>query len=258
MLSRRVLCLAALLAAGTANSASANYLLTPFGGYVGSFNAYSPGIGYGHNPYYLAGGYGVGAPFAYNNWAGPYGYGYVPSFAHSRFGYYGGSYGGILPYSPFGYTAPSRYYGFSAYGYGFAPYSNYLPFTGYYGSALNAYGAGFDGSNGYLAYDPGPSVGYYRGPSSYVSNEPPTKAIVDVEVPEGAKVWFGGVETKQTGTKRSFISPSLTGMNQYYKYEIKAVWTEDGKPVERTQTVYVKPGERSNVMFLKGAMAAAR
>lgn len=298
MLSRPVLWLAALAAASSATPASASYLLTPYGGYMshvgpfggyGSYAGFGPSVGYGYNPYFLAGGFGVSGAFtaygpysrlpvgayaayrglyAYNGLYGSYSGGYVPQVGVGPVGYFGG----FGPYNAFGYNFAGRYNAYPS-AFNYAPalyygqqYASYLPFSGYgYGSyAPNAYsGMGYYRSDGFVGYDPGPMVSAYRGPSNYVSDEPPTpptKAIVTVDVPQNAKVWFGGVETKQTGTRRSFISPTLEGgMGQYYKYEIKAAWQEDGKPVERSQTVYVKAGERSNVLFNKSpAMASAK
>ncbi|MFO0808175.1 MAG: TIGR03000 domain-containing protein [Gemmataceae bacterium] len=279
------------LAAAVAVCASApvfagDYVITPYGAYATPFGAspfggypYYASAGVGYNPYALAGGFGVGGLFtmygpynqlpvgayaayppayAYNGVIGAYSGGYLPQVGMNYAGYANLGYGSYI-----GYNTPSRYNAYPS-TINFVPalyygqhYASYVPISGYgpYTPPLNAYTAeGIYRPGGYVGYDPGPSVSYYRGPAPSAPSEPaapPNKAVIDIEVPASAKVWFGDTETKQTGTKRSFTSPALDGTSEFYKYEIKAAWTENGKPVERSQTVYVRAGERSNVLFLK-------
>lgn len=85
--------------------------------------------------------------------------------------------------------------------------------------------------------------------------EPPPQpreapAEVEVRVPAGAELWFGGVKTRQTGAVRLFQSPPVE-VGQWYGYDVKARWTEDGKEVERTRHVSVTAGARSAVDFTK-------
>ena len=78
---------------------------------------------------------------------------------------------------------------------------------------------------------------------------PPTAAVLRVHVPAGAEVWVSGDATTQRGEVRRFITPPLeAGRNQ--GYELRARWTEGGKPVERTEDVRVHPGDRLTVDFL--------
>jgi uncharacterized protein (TIGR03000 family) len=76
-------------------------------------------------------------------------------------------------------------------------------------------------------------------------------ARVRVRVPEDAKLWFDGTETHQGGAERVFETPTLqTGKE--YRYELKARWTEDGRPVERSKSVYVRAGRESVVDLTAG------
>jgi uncharacterized protein (TIGR03000 family) len=73
-------------------------------------------------------------------------------------------------------------------------------------------------------------------------------ASIRVRVPAGAELWFDGTKTRQSGAERSFRSPPLTPGKTYF-YDVKARWTEGGKPVERTRTVDVRAGGRYTVDF---------
>ncbi len=74
-------------------------------------------------------------------------------------------------------------------------------------------------------------------------------AVLRVRVPADAKVWVSGAATTQRGELRRFITPPLeAGRNQ--GYELRARWTEGGKPVERTEAVRVHPGDRLTIDFL--------
>jgi uncharacterized protein (TIGR03000 family) len=78
---------------------------------------------------------------------------------------------------------------------------------------------------------------------------PESAAVLRVRVPADAEVWVSGSPTKQRGELRRFITPPLQpGRNE--GYELRARWTEGGKPVERTETVRVHPGDRITVDFL--------
>ncbi len=65
-------------------------------------------------------------------------------------------------------------------------------------------------------------------------------ARVKVTLPDAdAQVWFEGQLTKQTGTQRGFVSPALEPGREYL-YDVRARWNENGRAVERTQTVRVR------------------
>jgi uncharacterized protein (TIGR03000 family) len=145
---------------------------------------------------------------------------------------------------------------------------------GYPGYGYGGYGSGYYGGYGYspyyyngdVVYDTYPS---YAGPSNYYYNAPvyggmtpdygygaasavPSNvARVRVIVPEGAKVWFDGAETQQSGTVRMFESPALTPGREY-TYSIKAQWRDaDGKEVTRTKPVDVRANGQAGVDFTK-------
>jgi uncharacterized protein (TIGR03000 family) len=98
--------------------------------------------------------------------------------------------------------------------------------------------------------------------NSFQSFAPPNPApaaadantvTIDVRLPDpNAEVWIDGYETKQKGASRQFVSPALNP-GQSYRYEIKAKWTQNGKPVEQTQAVTVQAGHRVAVDFLAAA-----
>jgi uncharacterized protein (TIGR03000 family) len=67
-------------------------------------------------------------------------------------------------------------------------------------------------------------------------------------VPAGAEVLFNGKPTTLTGVERVFTTPALDPNKENY-YELVVRWKEDGKPVERTRKVVVKPGEHVKVDF---------
>lgn len=75
------------------------------------------------------------------------------------------------------------------------------------------------------------------------------EATVDVRVPADAEVWFGGYRTNLTGPTRGFTTPPLE-KGKTFAYEIRARWTENGKPVEQTRRVLVQAGANARVDFL--------
>jgi uncharacterized protein (TIGR03000 family) len=75
-------------------------------------------------------------------------------------------------------------------------------------------------------------------------------AQIEVRVPAGAEVWFGGSKTRRTGTVRLFESPPLEP-GKWFSYDVKARWTEGGKEVEQTRKVSIAAGFRSAVDFTK-------
>ncbi|OAI53170.1 hypothetical protein AYO44_16255 [Planctomycetaceae bacterium SCGC AG-212-F19] len=84
---------------------------------------------------------------------------------------------------------------------------------------------------------------------------PDNKAIVVVRVPANATLAIGDVATTQTGTERSFISPSLTP-GKTYIYVLKASWTEGGQTKTTSREVAVRAGQRTEVDLTIPAPAA--
>jgi uncharacterized protein (TIGR03000 family) len=137
--------------------------------------------------------------------------------------------------------------GYGGYGY---PYGYYSDYYGY------PYGIGYSS----LYNDPAMGGGY--ADSAPATQQAPQKPPDDnlahllVVVPENAELWFNDTKTSQTGAQREFVSPALTP-GKSYTYEIKARWTEDGKPVEQTRSVHVQANAWQVIDFTKPQMPAA-
>jgi uncharacterized protein (TIGR03000 family) len=72
---------------------------------------------------------------------------------------------------------------------------------------------------------------------------PPGAALLVVRVPADAEVWFGGDPTAQRGRTRLFTTPPLEA-GRDWTYALRVRWTDAGKPVERSQTIHVRPGDK--------------
>lgn len=72
--------------------------------------------------------------------------------------------------------------------------------------------------------------------------------MLTVSVPEDAKVYVNGLETKSTGALRRYVSRGLDAGSKY-TYEVRAEVTRDGEPVVETKTVDVSAGQSSSVAF---------
>jgi uncharacterized protein (TIGR03000 family) len=73
-------------------------------------------------------------------------------------------------------------------------------------------------------------------------------ARVTVIVPADARVFLDDSPTMQTGTERTFVSPTLQA-GARYTYSIRASWTEGGRTVEQTRDVPVRAGANVRVDF---------
>jgi uncharacterized protein (TIGR03000 family) len=76
-----------------------------------------------------------------------------------------------------------------------------------------------------------------------------TAAHLTVAVPPDAQVWIESQPTMQAGAVRHFKSAPLTPGKEY-SYDIRARWTDEAGPVERTRTVTIHAGEQVNVDFM--------
>jgi uncharacterized protein (TIGR03000 family) len=76
----------------------------------------------------------------------------------------------------------------------------------------------------------------------------PRPAMVVVQVPAGAELWFDGNQTKQAGGERVFFSPPLQPGHAFH-YVVRARWPQDGKPVEQFQMITVQAGQQARVQF---------
>lgn len=171
------------------------------------------------------------------------------SGGHSS-GYHGGYHGGGSGF----YFAPG--YGFGYYrGYypGYPYYYPYQPYR-YYSYPYYPY------RSRYYYYDYGPEYSYnvYRVPRARYTPAPAAESIpedavlFDLRVPAEAEVWFEGQKTSQTGASRQFVTPALE-RGYAYTYEIRARWTENGKPVERTRKIKVHAGDRLGMNLTSAA-----
>jgi uncharacterized protein (TIGR03000 family) len=156
----------------------------------------------------------------------------------------------------------------------------YPPGNGmYYNGPMNRYAEPGTYYNAPMRYgEPGmyynmmPPSGYMPGqpiqPASYVGQvmPPATSAtlaqsyyaapqqnavLLDVRVPvEDAEVLIDGTPTRLRGHMRQFYSPPLEP-GKTFTYEVTAKFTQDGKPVTRTERQEVRAGERYTIDFTK-------
>jgi len=76
----------------------------------------------------------------------------------------------------------------------------------------------------------------------------PAAACLTIRVPDGTDLWVAGVQTRQQGELRNFVSPPLPG-DRIFTYEIQARWKDGGQVVARTREVNVRSGDRLTVDF---------
>jgi uncharacterized protein (TIGR03000 family) len=128
---------------------------------------------------------------------------------------------------------------------------------GYYGGSgyYPGYSGGYVSGWGYYpssGYAPGMAVAPGVDTRQAFSYTPATdnRARIRVRIPAGATLVVQGDATQQRGPDRLFSSPPLDP-GKTYTYEMKASWMEKGEPVERTQTVTVRPNETTQVDFTR-------
>jgi uncharacterized protein (TIGR03000 family) len=74
-------------------------------------------------------------------------------------------------------------------------------------------------------------------------------AIIRVDVPEHAGLWFDDQATSQTGPSRLFITSPLKAGGAYV-YQVRARWKSGAKEVDRTLAVHLKAGEDKSIKFM--------
>lgn len=162
------------------------------------------------------------------------------------------------------WSLPGRY---SAYPYsGAGVYTTFQPpWASWWGTSLPYWSPVSWGWNGFGGYFGGGQLAYptsndplfqadtpamsYREPMRASPAAPADRAVLALQVPADAKIWVQGEATKQDGAVRTFVSPPLEP-GKTYTYAVKAQWTENGKPVEQSQNVTVRAGNRSQLLFL--------
>jgi uncharacterized protein (TIGR03000 family) len=116
----------------------------------------------------------------------------------------------------------------------------YIPGYGYYPGDLPGRYPWIDGPPT-RAHGPAPAV------VAPPEDAPPAgAAVLRVHVPAGARVWFSGELTAQQGPWRTFVTPPLAAGCRY-RYDLRVVWTQDGKEVERTRPVLLYAGGRLTI-----------
>jgi uncharacterized protein (TIGR03000 family) len=101
----------------------------------------------------------------------------------------------------------------------------------------------------YPAYYPEAGASYSEPHTAYYPPELPDNGnavTIRMTVPSGARVYFDGAATSQTGADRAFVSPPLTPGREYV-YQIRVQWEENGKTTERNRKVTVHAGDRVNL-----------
>jgi uncharacterized protein (TIGR03000 family) len=167
----------------------------------------------------------------------------------SHGGFHGGSgYRGGYGHYGYGGRGWPGYYGGALYPYGYSywPYSNYAYSYPNYDYAPNYY-EDYD-SPIYSV----PSLSTDSTVTPPVSNAPlasAAAATIHVLVPDpNASVYFEDTLTKQTGTDRAYVTPTLP-MNGSYVYTIRATWMENGQMMSRSKEVAIHAGSDATVDF---------
>jgi uncharacterized protein (TIGR03000 family) len=192
------------------------------------------------------GGWGHGYNGGYGGWGG-YHRGSYPGYGSGYSSYYGaGFYPRYWGYT--GYYSPSYY----ANSYPDYSYPSVYVDPGIYYSSNVVTGAPAPvttvTTTQSLYYTPPTTTG--SGVSSVSYTEPAaTAARLHVRVPADATLWIDDKPTAQTGPERDFITPPLTPGRNYH-YDMRARWMDNGKPVERTVRVEIRPNQTSQVDFL--------
>jgi len=118
----------------------------------------------------------------------------------------------------------------------------------YGGFAAMPYGGGYYASTGVS----------YGTPVAAVTQPQQQTATIVVNLPADAKLTIDGQPTRSTATRRVLQTPELQNGYTYY-YTMRAEVVRDGRPVEQSQRVEVRPGRETVVSFnLADAVASSR
>jgi uncharacterized protein (TIGR03000 family) len=83
-------------------------------------------------------------------------------------------------------------------------------------------------------------------PTHAVTVDDGQAALVTVQVPANAQLWFLGQKTVQNGTVRRFITPELEAGRDYF-YRVRVIWDEGGQVHDEARTIYVRAGQSLTV-----------
>ncbi|HJZ95891.1 MAG TPA: TIGR03000 domain-containing protein [Candidatus Solibacter sp.] len=141
---------------------------------------------------------------------------------------------------------------------GYYPYRDgYRPlfYRGYrYSPSWYDYGYSYDTGPRNYTYGT-PTYNYQSAyPSESTSGMTPavqgTRVLATIRLPGAdAQLWIEGKEMGAGGLARSFVSPPLE--QGTYTYTFRAKWTENGKQMDQTREVKVRPGDRIAVDFTR-------
>lgn len=158
----------------------------------------------------------IGSAMIYGPYTGGHGYSYAEAYHY------------MLPFTSNGFSSPWMYpYDWSSYPY-----------------------------RGYHFPEPRPIFPCLHGRRRQMDDEPPpvaapvapAPAVVNVQVPASAELWFDGNKTAQTGSERRFVSPPLPAGKTFH-YSVRVRWTDNGKPVDQIQMVNVQAGGQARLLF---------
>lgn len=236
----------------------------------GSYGSYGSGGGsYGSSGGYMSSG---GSSGSWGSSGGSYGsWGSHGGWAsHGSSGGWGSSGGGLFArlharihahharhYASWGSSGGS----YGSYGSSGGSYSRYDMYSSYGGgySSGGSYGSsgGSYGSSGGVIYKGGTVMEGQVVPEAAPAAEAPAvgdqtsragRATLLVSVPAEARIFVNGVQTKSTGTSRSYVSRGLRpGLN--YAYVVRAEIERDGKLVEETKTANLRAGQDVALSF---------
>jgi uncharacterized protein (TIGR03000 family) len=168
-------------------------------------------------------------------------------------GCHGGGYGGCCGGRYGGYYGSMPYAG-SYYTYAPSGTMYYSSGTPYYGGTMYSTGTPNYGGYGYsnfgtpMYYDNSREGERLTQPGERPLAQGEAPATLIVRLPADAKLTVDGTATRSTDSTRVLISPPLQAGKEY-QYSLKAEVTRDGKKVERTRDVTVRPGQPSEVTF---------
>jgi uncharacterized protein (TIGR03000 family) len=94
-------------------------------------------------------------------------------------------------------------------------------------------------------------------PAAAWAGDAPAAVEITLHVPAGARVWFDGGETMQTGAERVFVSPPLEP-GRDYTYEVRVQWRDGEQLVERTRRLAVRAGDHVGLNYAGRAFVEVR
>lgn len=72
--------------------------------------------------------------------------------------------------------------------------------------------------------------------------------LLAVDVPEDAKIFVNGQQTRSTGSHREYVSRNLD-RGHTYSYEVRAEVIRDGRTIEETKRIELRAGQTAQLAF---------